>query len=199
MREINECTAEVFRRSEERIGNLKRKRNRLLALCIPVCLLVVVGSVAIFPKMLNVNDKKAYGGSDGDIAESVYEGNANFVCMELESKTATAQSSVLSDDVDEVINVYHTVNSCFEVAAESDTKGADDRQKKKSENYSQTDVGSLASYYKIVFTSKDGYQMIFSLVGDKMKNESTGETVGLSSEKHAEILKILDRAITKGS
>ena len=30
MREINECTAEVFRRSEKRIKERKRNRNRIL-------------------------------------------------------------------------------------------------------------------------------------------------------------------------
>ena len=30
MREINECTAEVFRRSEKRIKERKRNRNRML-------------------------------------------------------------------------------------------------------------------------------------------------------------------------
>lgn len=34
MREINECTAEVFRRSEKRIKERKRNRNRILKTCV---------------------------------------------------------------------------------------------------------------------------------------------------------------------
>ena len=46
MRELDECTAEVFRRSEKRIKERRRKRNRVLALCIPVCLIA-----ALYPLM----------------------------------------------------------------------------------------------------------------------------------------------------
>ena len=52
MREINECTAEVFRRSEKRIKERKRNRNRLLAFCIPLCLIVTVWSIMIPPAMM---------------------------------------------------------------------------------------------------------------------------------------------------
>ncbi len=52
MRELNECTAEVFRRSEKRIKERKRNRNRILALCIPFCLIVTVWSVMIRPAMM---------------------------------------------------------------------------------------------------------------------------------------------------
>lgn len=45
MRELNECTAEVFRRSENRIKERKKKRNHVLAWCIPLCLLIAVCSV----------------------------------------------------------------------------------------------------------------------------------------------------------
>ena len=52
MRELNECKAEVFRRSEKRIKERKRKRNQILALCIPLCLIITIWSVTILPAML---------------------------------------------------------------------------------------------------------------------------------------------------
>lgn len=45
MREINECTAEVFRRSEKRIKERRRNRNRVIALCIPLCLVFTLLAV----------------------------------------------------------------------------------------------------------------------------------------------------------
>ena len=52
MRELNECTAEVFRRSEKRIKERRRTRNRVLALCIPLCLIVTMWSVMFLPAMM---------------------------------------------------------------------------------------------------------------------------------------------------
>lgn len=52
MKELNECTAEVFRRSEKRINERKRNFIRILALCIPFCMIVTVWSVLIRPAMM---------------------------------------------------------------------------------------------------------------------------------------------------
>ena len=45
MRELDECTAEVFRRSEKRIEQRRRTHIRILALCIPFCLIAAVWSI----------------------------------------------------------------------------------------------------------------------------------------------------------
>lgn len=49
MRELKECTVEVFRRSEQRIKARRRNRNRVLALCIPVCLIAAIWPVMKLP------------------------------------------------------------------------------------------------------------------------------------------------------
>lgn len=49
MRELDECKAEVFRRSENRRKERKKRRNRVIAWCIPLCLLVALWSVASPP------------------------------------------------------------------------------------------------------------------------------------------------------
>lgn len=46
MRTIDECRAEVFRRSEEKIKARRRARARAAALCVPLCLCAVIMSVA---------------------------------------------------------------------------------------------------------------------------------------------------------
>ena len=49
MRNFEERKAEVFRRSENRIKERKRNRNRILAMCIPICLVITVWSIMILP------------------------------------------------------------------------------------------------------------------------------------------------------
>ena len=61
MRELNECTAEVFRRSDNRIKERRRKFNRVLALCVPLCLILTIFSVAILPAMMPAGSDKAAG------------------------------------------------------------------------------------------------------------------------------------------
>lgn len=49
MKTFEERKAEVFRRSEKRIQSRRRRRNRILAFCIPLCLMLTVWSVSLFP------------------------------------------------------------------------------------------------------------------------------------------------------
>ena len=56
MRNLEDCKAEVFRRSEERIKERKRKRNRVLVGCIPLCLLLVAGGLYIRPLLEPVDE-----------------------------------------------------------------------------------------------------------------------------------------------
>ena len=49
MRNFEERKAEVFRRSEERIHTRRRRRNCILAFCIPLCLILTVWTAGLFP------------------------------------------------------------------------------------------------------------------------------------------------------
>ena len=61
MRNLEDCKAEVFRRSEERIKERKRKRNRVLTCCIPLCMLLVAGGFYIRPLLKPVDESLKSG------------------------------------------------------------------------------------------------------------------------------------------
>lgn len=69
MRNFEQRKAEVFRRSKERISARRRRRNCILACCIPLCLILAVWSAGLFP--LNLAPA-TNGGSDypGDLVGS---------------------------------------------------------------------------------------------------------------------------------
>lgn len=58
MRDLNECREEIFRRSEERIKVRRRNRNRVMACCVPLCL-IVMGYIAIMFTTQSVSEKDA--------------------------------------------------------------------------------------------------------------------------------------------
>ena len=75
MRDINEVTAEVFRRSNNRIKERKQNRNRIIMCCIPLLLCITVFSVVMLPGMMPAKDsapQKDEGawGSDGAINDA---------------------------------------------------------------------------------------------------------------------------------
>lgn len=73
MRELNVCKAEVFRRSEKRIKERRRMRRRVLALCIPLCLIVTIWSVSILPVTKSAEVDKA-----SSAVESVSDINKSY-------------------------------------------------------------------------------------------------------------------------
>ncbi|MBR5273442.1 MAG: hypothetical protein IKU25_08670 [Clostridia bacterium] len=47
MRNLEECRAEIFRLGEEKIKTRRRKRSRIIAACVPLCLCVIVCAVIV--------------------------------------------------------------------------------------------------------------------------------------------------------
>jgi len=88
MRELNECKAEVFRRSDNRIKERRRNRNRILAMCIPLCLVLTIFSVMMLPGMLPAGMDKApevdglsgnaTSGDRGDQGNNKEDGNGDM-------------------------------------------------------------------------------------------------------------------------
>lgn len=68
MRDIDECAAEVFCRSEKRIKEIKKKRKRAFNLCATICLCFVVLSLAFLPLMLPMG---GHGALENDVISEI--------------------------------------------------------------------------------------------------------------------------------
>lgn len=66
MRELNECKAEILRRSEKRIKDRKRKLSRVLAACVPMCLVFVLCAAFVLPSAVS-GDSDNLKGADGTL------------------------------------------------------------------------------------------------------------------------------------
>ena len=200
MREINECTAEVFRRSEKRIKERKRNRNRILALCIPLCLIVTVWSVMILPAMMPANKSNNNAGEGMDMMGGVDGTDATFVRVEVMSNGTATQSSVLKEDATEVAQIYYTVQSSFVSSGggnkESVNEEAEDDALTENKDYSQSGTTNLSSGFRIIFTTENGTQTIYSLSGDKLINETTKQETTLTEDQRSNLLDMLGLTIT---
>ena len=72
MRSLDECKAEILRRSEIKIRRRKHTRNRILAACIPLCLCVGIGAAGVI--------SGGFGAKSENIAaapESIYKNGSS--------------------------------------------------------------------------------------------------------------------------
>lgn len=201
MREINECTAEVFRRSEKRIKERKRNRNRILAFCIPLCLIVTVWSIMILPAMMPANKSNNAAGEGMDMAGSVDGTAAAYVRVEVMSTGTAMQSAILKDDADEVAQIYYTMQSSFVNSGGGNKESAkeeaeDDALTDENRDYSQSGTTNLSSGFRIIFSTENGAQTIYSLSGDKLINETTKQETILAEDQRSNLLNMLGLTIT---
>lgn len=101
MRELNECKAEVFRRSDNRIKERRRKFNRVLALCVPLCLILTIFSVTILPALMPAGSDKA-AGEEGYMDGTKNDGNGDRGDMD----------GAVNTDVPESLSFSLTWNTC---------------------------------------------------------------------------------------
>ncbi|MBQ2062552.1 MAG: hypothetical protein II458_07735 [Oscillospiraceae bacterium] len=93
MRDLEQCRAEVFRRSEEKIKERARMRRRALTLCVPLALCLMIGAVTA-PALLRDGKKAAVAPTtvDNSAIPSVTGQNetvnANDDALRLESDAA---------------------------------------------------------------------------------------------------------------
>lgn len=201
MREINECTSEVFRRSEKRIKERKRNRNRILAFCIPLCLIVTVWSIMILPAMMPASKSDNNAGEGMDIMGSVDGTAAAYVRVEVMSTGTATQSAILKDNADEVAQIYYTVQSSFVNSGGGNKESAkeeaeDDALTDENKDYSQSGTTNLSSGFRIIFSTENGAQTIYSLSGDKLINETTKQETILAEDQRSNLLNMLGLTIT---
>lgn len=200
MREINECTAEVFRRSEKRIKERKRNRNRILAFCVPLCLIVTVWSIMILPAMMPASKSNNSAGEGMDIMGSVDGTDAAFIRVEIMSIGTATQSTIHKDDATEVAQIYSTLQSSFVNSGggnkESVNEEAEDDALTENKDYSQSGTTNLSSGFRIIFTNENGVQTIYSLSGDKLINETTKQETILTEDQRSNLMNMLGLTIT---
>lgn len=200
MREINECTAEVFRRSEKRIKERKRNRNRILAFCVPLCLIVTVWSIMILPAMMPANKSNNSAGEGMDIMGGVDGTDAAFVRVEIMSIGTATQSTIQKDDATEVAQIYSTLQSSFVNSGggnkESVNEEAEDDALTENKDFLQSGTTNLSSGFRIIFTTENGTQTIYSLSEDKLINETTKQETILTEDQRSNLLNMLGLTIT---
>lgn len=201
MRNFEERKAEVFRRSENRIKERKRNRNRILAFCIPLCLIVTVWSIMILPAMMPASKSDNNAGEGMDIMGSVDGTAAAYVRVEVMSTGTATQSAILKDDADEVAQIYYTVQSSFVNSGGGNKESAkeeaeDDALTDENKDYSQSGTTNLSSGFRIIFSTENGAQTIYSLSGDTLINETTKQETILAEDQRSNLLNMLGLTIT---
>lgn len=200
MRDLNECTEEVFRRSEKRIKERARNRNRILALCIPVCLIITVWSVIIFPGMMPVMETGDYAQAAGEIVGDADGSLAcPYVSVEIQDAGMFPEEHYgkVTDTV-AVAEMFQAIHSLF-ADADGNAQGSNGNlpaseifpAEEDNACYDQAESTSKWKDYTIIFTTEEGAQAVYNFSENTLVNVGTNETIFLSDAQAAELLAVL--------
>ena len=204
MRELNECRAEVFRRSEKRIKERKRNRNRILMMCIPLCLIITVWSVTILPAMLpagmdaaNENMAAQTPGNaedaDGTVGSAAESKTHNFIAVTVKDGEYICEFSDASavDTVFQQIFDIQEANGGYKdsVGTQEPEAGGDAEHKDAASN-ATTNAGSIT----ITMTSADGSKRVYTLNGLTLYDETLEKGYELTEAQRNDLLVALELA-----
>lgn len=220
MRSLEECKAEVFLRSYERIRERRQKRKRVLLYGIPLCLLLAVGGVFLHPLFLPMDElgiksaedyvaaERELGGVDCVTSGNVLSGStASYTSVGLTDKTGVSEVSREITDAKLVGALCDSILLYFPVAGERDgtveeiadgteaegLTAGQDRDTIKDELQIKYTSEEKPADYLLVFRSVTGEMLRFRLHENNLYNETDDGMVVLSDAQLAELKIQLER------
>lgn len=185
MRDLNECQAEVFRRSEKRIKERKQRRKHILMACIPLVLCITMFSAFVLPAMMPAGsgDKNAapesfdeqYSGALGEDGEGILVAGS----VEVSGNGISCYYTSV-EDVQSIIGLLNGI------VAVPETDDADDMESNASADTSR-DESYEDNGYKIVVKRSDGTTAEYLLIGTMLIDQATQEEFPIDEETYFEL------------
>ena len=193
MRELHECQAEVFRRSEKRIKERKQRRRRILMTCIPLVLCLTIFGTFLFPQ-LNNNMQAPEGMPESETQAAMgQDENQSMTCSIVEIKVSGNGVSIRYTDVADLLLISDQLNTYG--TREPETSGTTNEDgSDRSENADDV-VGGVAdsanAAYTITLVTHEGEKTEYQLIGNTLLNQTTNQAYTLTYEQAKELREIL--------
>ena len=156
MRNLDECQAEVFRRSEQRIRKRRRRRRQVLAACVPLALVLLWA--AFLPGSADRPEPEQTL-ADAYLGAVAVSGNGISVCHTGE------------EEVRKILSLLEEITGVSEASVGD---GLVVREDGDGENWTEA--------YRITITYEDGTSTEYLLSGSVLKDPITGQQVEISEK-----------------
>lgn len=196
MKEIQEYTAEVFRRSEKRIKARRQRRNRILITCIPVVLCLTICGTILLPGVTPTgksDPKNSVEAMDG-------MGNSEYTSLSASIAKITVSANGVSKtctDTEKFALILDRLQypdleppESNGIPGESDSDNGMDYKEITDQSGVLSDFS--VTVYTITLYPHEGDVIQYALSGNTLKNLTANETHTLSQKQADELLKILE-------
>lgn len=204
MRDLMECQAEVFRRSEKRIKAGKRRRKHMLAACIPLVLCLGLVLLADGGRAGENGSALPESAADGAILEVADPGSPEFSQVETATPSQSGNGTVSGvgfagiaqihvkgmeepiTDGETLVKIASILHG--EYRGQQDVQETDDGENLKTETmHSQTENRT----YRLEVKLRDGTVREYTLTGNVLEAPATGESRNLETSEVLELYALL--------
>lgn len=196
MRDLNECQAEVFRRSEKRIRMRKQRRDRMLMACIPLVLCVTLFSAFVLPAMMPAGSENT-GEADGAVGALTEEKHESLSCPIAEITVSGPGFSRSYTDASEVLPIFYRLNNCLSPEPESNTAAGTEVY---GDNFQNTpdrgDATESTAYpasggYTVTLVAHDGKTTEYLFSGSTLEDLAANRVYALSQSQVQALTELL--------
>ena len=180
MRDLNECQAEVFRRSEKRIKERKQHRKHILLACVPLAICLTVICVLFLPKQAPAQQEPTDSAANGTVIYYSQMADPGTI------KVSGPWFNKVYTDGSDVYQITAVLSDCLSTRPGSNSAidGAIANEEAPSASNSDIIDGALVNRspaeYTITFIPAWGHSIEWHLTGNTLEITSTGHTVTLS-------------------
>ena len=193
MRELHECQAEVFRRSEKRIQKRKQRRNHLIMACLPLVLCITILGAFLFPGGIP-EDPGFNGAAGGGLTEEKFE---SLSCPIAKITITGGNFSQTYREIEDLLLISDQLysygsrgNETNGTTDDSIASEGEDRKEHADDIYGNiTDHSNVA--YTITLVTHEGVKTEYRLAGKTLENLTTKQTYHLSQTQVNELYELL--------
>lgn len=182
MRDLEQCKAEVLRRSENRILERRKKRRRGMAWCVPLALCVTVCLAAILPTMGDRQKSADREWGSNAAPENSYVCTYQEVVIQKLGDNGGSRRVMLPEEATRIFEAVYILDPSIDTGYEQmETAGTEDPGDTIYGN------GEGQTGYAITFFGVDGTQVCYVLEEDTLYNVTWGTVIPLTQEQAAEL------------
>lgn len=194
MRELHECQAEVFRRSEKRIKKRKQRTKHILTACIPLALCISVFSAVVLPEIMSqrAEDPAAPETALAGMGQSFSQSIAAPISEITVSGHGFSRSYT---DADQVLQITTYLHACAQESA--DSNGAPEDGVMRGEKKEHADIvyecvtDSAGTGYTLTLITDAGQSSTYYLLDHTLTNLTSHQLYPLSHQQVNELEDLL--------
>ncbi len=190
MRDFEQRKAEIFRRSEERLTQRKRRRRMIIS-CVPIVICIAFLSVFKLP------DIELGGGKSAPDAYNQTVSTEKYISVRIQGK---GENSGYSNVIEDQETIEKIVNSIAGAESEKTSTESSEPADNKLAGKPQDAVAGASpskkeedSGYTITIAASDGSERVYTITDDILTDEKNTR-IFLTDEQFSEIVSLLTKA-----